>query len=449
MPSLEPHNNIPAQNTGRLVLIQEIRSLLISPALWTMLIIVSSLVGYSFMQAVALFSQASKTALDYPELATGMSPLVGIFVPTFGAYYLSQTLLLPFIAIRAIGLDKYNGTLKLLLQLPLSSFKLCGVKLAAMILVWLASLIPALLALVLWQKAGGHIFWPEIFCLLTGHALYSVTVITLAMFAATISDSLPTAAMFCLAATLGSWVLDFAASGKGDFIALLGNFSFTGMLRQFENGLLSSTYLISFLSIAVFFFLLTVFWLPPGKPNKQKIAATLACITGFVVINWASQQAPRFLDLTENKLHSFSPEYSQALQQLDKPLTITINLDVQDSRLLDLQQDVLGKLQRTVPHLLVRYNNNGTSGLFSKENNEDYGLIQYNYANKMDTSYSNSQEEILPIIFNLAGITPAKAVISTPRGYPLVTEIIKGNILFYGILPLFFLGLAGYFRKKT
>ena len=82
---------------ARLVLLQEIRNLLVAPALWVMFIIVSLLVGYSFFQAVDLFSQASRTALSYPEMASGMNPLEGIFMPTFGAYYLSQTLLLPFV----------------------------------------------------------------------------------------------------------------------------------------------------------------------------------------------------------------------------------------------------------------------------------------------------------------------------------------------------------------
>ncbi len=62
---------------SRVLLLQEIRALLISPALWVMLIILSLLVGYSFIQAVELFSQASQTALSYPDLASGMNPRGG------------------------------------------------------------------------------------------------------------------------------------------------------------------------------------------------------------------------------------------------------------------------------------------------------------------------------------------------------------------------------------
>ncbi|HHD57232.1 MAG TPA: ABC transporter permease, partial [Desulfobulbaceae bacterium] len=128
---------------ARILLQQEIYGLLLAPALWIMLIILSLLVGYSFIQAVDLFSRAGRTALSFPEMAQGMNPLDGIFVPTFGAYYLTETLLLPFVAIRLIGTDKQRGALKLLLQLPFSPFSLCGLKITAMGLVWLLSLVPA------------------------------------------------------------------------------------------------------------------------------------------------------------------------------------------------------------------------------------------------------------------------------------------------------------------
>ncbi|RUM40187.1 MAG: ABC transporter permease, partial [Desulfobulbus sp.] len=136
---------------ARLLLQQEICGLLLAPALWIMLIILSLLVGYSFIQAVNLFSQASQTALSFPEMAQGMNPLDGIFVPTFGSYYLAETLLLPFVAIRLIGTDKQSGALKLLLQLPFSPFALCGLKITAMGLVWLLSLVPAAMVLLQWH----------------------------------------------------------------------------------------------------------------------------------------------------------------------------------------------------------------------------------------------------------------------------------------------------------
>ena len=428
------------------MLIQEIRNLLLSPSLWIMLIIVSVLVGYSFIQAVALFSRASQTALSFPELASGMNPLEGIFVPTFGAYYLSQTLLLPFVAIRLIGLDKQSGALKLLLQLPLSSLSLCGLKITAMALVWLVSLLPAVSALILWKTLGGHIYLPELLLLLAGHGLYSLTIIAIAMFTAAISDSLPTAAMFCLAVTLGSWVLDFAASGQGGVLGTFGGLSLTNMLRQFENGLFSTLHLAFFLSLTTLFFLLSAIWLHPGRCLSLKFGKSFAVLMALGMIIFSAAARPGSVDVTENQRHSFNPAAVRALKKINRMLTITIHLDPQDSRLLDLEQDVLTKLRRSIPKLKINYVQNKATGLFSAGENDDYGLIHYEYAGRRDQSYSNSQEEILQIIYGLAGIhVPADH--SVPyEGYPLVADAAGYGWWFYVVLPFLFVcaGVYGY-----
>ncbi len=443
-----PLHEVPSKRQiARLILVQEIRSLLLSPALWLMLIIVSLLVGYSFIQAVNLFSQASRTALSYPEMASGMNPLEGIFVPTFGAYYLSQTLLLPFVAIRLIGLDKQSGALKLMLQLPLTSFALCGLKLSAMGIIWLISLLPAVLALILWHSLGGYIYPPEIITLLAGHGLYSLAVICIAMFAATISDSLPTAAMFCLAVTLGSWVLDFSASGQSGLLGTIGSLSLTNMLRQFENGLLSMSHVISFISIAMLLFLLTVTWLHPGQGQLLKSGRSLVALLILVLVVSAAQKVPQFMDVTENRRHSFNPADSRALQKLNKPLTITIHLDPQDSRLLDLEHDLLAKLRRSVATMHVKYAQIKSTGLFSASEDDNYGLIEYDYNGHHDKSYSNSQNEILPIIYNLAGLQVTPDAVPVYGGHPLVADAAGSRLWFYIFLPLLFLGGALLARK--
>ncbi len=432
---------------ARLLLQQEICGLLLAPALWIMLIILSLLVGYSFIQAVDLYSQASRTALSFPELAQGMNPLDGIFVPTFGAYYLAETLLLPFVAIRLVGLDKESGALKLLLQLSFSPLSLCGLKISAMGLVWLLSLLPAAMVLLQWHFLGGHIFFPEIALLFTGHALYSLTIITIAMFAATISGSLPTAAMFCLSITLGSWVLDFAAAGQSGVLSIISRFSLTGMLHQFENGLLTTGCVASFVAIALIFFLLSVVWLHPGKRLRNKLAASFfVVVIAFIPI--LSSFFPGYRDVSENKRHSLNTADSRALAQLDKPLTIIVHLNARDSRLLDLESDMLAKLRRIVPDLHIQYAAGKTTGLLSSNGDDKYGLIEYEYNGKHDESYSNSREEILSIIYKLAGSTVVALSAPPYPGYPLVTDVGAGKWLFYIVLPLLFLCGGLYSGKR-
>jgi ABC-type transport system involved in multi-copper enzyme maturation permease subunit len=107
-----------------------------------MLLMLCPLVGYSFFQTVALYGEASSAARDQPVLATSLSPLDGILVPTFGAFYVAVTLLFPFVAIRALGREKETGALKLLVQLPHQIPTLVATKLTAISVAWLIAVIP-------------------------------------------------------------------------------------------------------------------------------------------------------------------------------------------------------------------------------------------------------------------------------------------------------------------
>ena len=85
------------------LLAKELREIASGRALWIMLLIFCPLVGYSFFQAVSLYGEASAAAVDSPVLGSGLSPLDGVLVPTFGGLYLAATLLFPFVAIRTLG----------------------------------------------------------------------------------------------------------------------------------------------------------------------------------------------------------------------------------------------------------------------------------------------------------------------------------------------------------
>lgn len=428
---------------SRVLLGQEIRGLLASPSLWGMLFILSLLVGYSFVQAVDLFSQASRTALQYPDLASGMNPLEGVYVPTFGAYYLVETLLLPFVIIQLVGQDKHNGTLKLLLQLPLSTFTLNAIKMAAMGIVWILILLPGIVVLVFWHNLGGHIYWPEILTLLLGHTLYSLAIVCIAMVAAAISNSLPAASMMCLAVTLGSWVLTFAA-GNGGWLSLLDSWSLTTLLRQFERGLLSSVAITNILVWCLSCYIAASVWLHPGRRLAVRMKMILMGAVSISVLAALAIQMPGYVDVTENRKHSFNPADTQALQQMNEPLKITVHLSSEDSRRLDLEYKVLSKLRRIVPDLELVFPENQAAGLFGSPESDKYGLIEYEYAGKHDQSYSNSSFEILPLLHALSGQRIESDLKQNYPGYPLIADASGSKLWFYLLLPMsFLLGALG------
>ena len=126
----------------RPLLVKEVREVVSGRALWIMILILCPLVGYSFFQAVSLYGEASAAVLQSPVLATGLSPLDGVLVPTFGSFYVAVTLLFPFVAIRVLGREKESGALRLLVQLPYGTPTLIATKLVAVMAAWGLAFVP-------------------------------------------------------------------------------------------------------------------------------------------------------------------------------------------------------------------------------------------------------------------------------------------------------------------
>jgi len=190
----------PSQPSLSILIAKEWRDILAGHTVWILLLLLSALVGYSYVQAAALYAEASRSAIEHPEVARGLSPLDGIFVPTFGALYLANTFLFPFIAIRTIAGEKQTGSLKLLLQLPCNFSIVILAKVVVLATVWSGMAVICLTAVALWAWSGGHIGHCELANLLAGHFLYAAVVAGLALLAAALAESGATAAILTLAA---------------------------------------------------------------------------------------------------------------------------------------------------------------------------------------------------------------------------------------------------------
>src|SRR5260221_3999123 len=151
-------SSLPSPDTFRVqdaplrpLLVKELREILSGRALWTMLLLMCPLIGYSFFQAISLYGEASAAGLQSPVLAASLSPLDGVLVPTLGASYVAVTLLFPFVAIRVLGQEKESGALRLLVQMPYRSSTLITAKLAAVLAARALSSIPGLSAHATWR----------------------------------------------------------------------------------------------------------------------------------------------------------------------------------------------------------------------------------------------------------------------------------------------------------
>jgi ABC-type transport system involved in multi-copper enzyme maturation permease subunit len=416
------------------LLVKEVSELPSGRALWMMLLLLCPLIGYSFFQAVALYNEASAAARDQPQLATSLSPLDGFLVPTFGAFYVGVTLLFPFVAIRALGREKETGSLKLLVQLPYQIPALVAAKLAAVSVAWLIAVIPVATALVLWLSFGGHLNPLETSNLLLGHLLYGLLIGALALFAAAISDNSATAAIVTLAFTIGSWVLDFALAGQSGALGWISRLSLTQALRTFEQGLLSAALVLGMCAAIAGFATLAGIWLHPGASLRHKITRTTFCVGLAGLLLAGATQLRKSIDVSEDKRNSFPAADQRALAELNEPLLVTVRLAPEDPRYIDLQRNVLSKLERIVPNVTIHLETAGQS-VIGSSGEVSYGEIEYSYGGHSAKSRSTSHREALPLIYGLAGVpVPAPQPGEDYPGYPLVAD---GWIA----LPWFFLAL--------
>lgn len=414
---------------------KEIRDLLAGRAFWALLLLLSPLVGYGFDQAMLLYAEASRATAQSPELARSLSPFDGVVVPAFGALYLATTFLFPFVAIRAVAAEKQDGAHKLMQQLPYRTFVVVAVKVAVLGFAWLLMAAVCLSALLLWTLQGGHLSVSEVAIVMAGHTLYAAVVAGIGLSAAAITGSMATAAILTLAATLGFWVLDFAASSDASALGALSGLSLTAVLRQFERGIFSLGTTAATLAAACGLVCLAAVWWPAGQRASARALATAGVAVFTVAAVVATSQVSLYADAREDRRNSFSLGEAAALGQLSQRLTVTVNLRPEDPRYIDFSNGVLGKLVRTVPDIAVNRIASGRSEFFT-QGDDGYGQISLAYGGRYARTRSTSANEILPLIYELTGLQQPQAAAPTPfPGYPLVADPRPSRLWFYAILP--------------
>jgi len=421
----------------------EVRQLLTGRAWLGLTLILSYLVGSTFAQAVGIFTEGSRSVLTSPDLAQGMNPFDGILVPTFGSAYLVATLLLPFVAIRQIAQDRESGALKLLLGLGCSPRWIVLRKFLVLALAWAAFLIVPLSAAFLWGRAGGYLHCPELVGLWFGHLLYGFVVIALAILAGSLGRSAATSSLLVLAATLGSWVLDFEGAAGGGWLSRLAPLSLTQALRPLERGLLPLGHLITWPILLFVALGLAALWLHPGRSVVRKFLSSIAGIIVVLAVFMGGPRIQRSWDLTEDRRHSFPIAVERSLGQIPGELDIEVRLDSEDPRWMDLERGILHRLQRVVPHIRVaRTIATAAFGRRGQTSDDHYGEVIYRYQGREDMSRSTSSEEILPLIYTLTGIRPpADGLEVAYAGHPKLLDTPPGMYWFRLFLPLLALAL--------
>jgi hypothetical protein len=150
-----------------------------------------------------------------------------------------------------------------------------------------------------------------------------------------------------------------------------------------------------------------------------------------------ASKARLYADVTEDRRNSLSAAQEAALQRLTLPLAVTVYLAPDDPRLVDFNRSILSKLRRLVPNLTVTIADTSKT-LLGPASDDRYGIVTYDYGGKHEESRSTSSEEVLPLLYGLAGVTVTASGAGTYPGYPLQGDTTFAAVWFYGALPLLF-----------
>jgi len=410
-------------------------------------LLIGPLAGHSFITAVDLYAEASGIAGGPSALAQGLSPLDGIFVPTFGAYDLAVTLLFPFVAIRVIAAERTSGAWKLMLQSPAGVPAMLFAKAVALLMAWLLAWIPGLIAVLFWKLYGGWIAIPETLNLLLGHLLRMILASGVAVAAAALANSAASAAIVTLGFTVGTWVLEFVAAGRGGWLQKAASFTPASALRIFEQGLFRLSTVTVTLLLGLAGFTLAAIWLRQGDAPRIRWIRTALAVAVFTMALYTASLPRAAWDVSENRRNSFPEADEVALRRIRDPLLITVYLAAEDPRRLDLDRNILSKLERILPHVDIVYAARSRSGLFEAPG-DHYGEIWYEIGGRKQMSRSTTEHIVLDNLYQLAQAPPPSNSEIEPPGHPLPARPTGAALLYYLAWPLA-VALAAWLNFRT
>ena len=229
---------------------RELRSLFLSPLAWTLLAVVSAILGYMFSAQVDFFLQIQPRLPGMPN-APGATEI--IVAPLLGNAAIVLLLIMPLLTMRLVSDELRNQTLSLLFSAPLTMSDIVFGKYVGMLgFIAILTLLIALMPLSL--LAGGRLDMGMVASGLLGLFLMLAAFSAVGLFMSTLTAQPTIAAVSTFGALLLLWIIDWSGQGAGVL-------SYLSMLRHYEallRGIFNSTDVIYYLLVIAGFIVLSI-----------------------------------------------------------------------------------------------------------------------------------------------------------------------------------------------
>ena len=431
----------------RWLLRKEWRELLVSRAWWAMLAAMGPLVGVSFISAMRTYAEVSGLGGTAAGVGEALSPLVGVWAPTFSACEIAAAFLLPFVAIRLVGGDRQSGALKLELQRPMTPIARVGAKAIVLLAGWLIAMAAPLVAVALWKLYGGVTYAPELLTIVGGHILNAGLTVALAAAAASLAEHPSTAAIVTLGVTVGTWIVNFVAAVQGGFWERAAGYTPTAMVAEFQHGLVRVDVVLIALALILAGLALAAVWMRLGVRVSRRVYESIGVGAAAALVIAACTFVKASADTSENRMNSFPERDEEVLRRIPGPLRIEVHLAPEDPRRVDLERRALSKLRRVMPAVRIDYVSSTSIGLF-EQTSEHYGEIRYELGGRQTTSRVTTAEGVLEAIYDVAGVRAPDEDDDVFRGHPLAAPATGAPIIFYAVWPASVLAAAALAGRR-
>lgn len=219
------------------------------------------LAGYFFYTNLVYYSlisfQVAQQAAQNPQLLGQVTPHQIVFRPLFQVLAIVLILLVPLLTMRLLAEEKRSGTAELLFTYPLTDWGVILGKFLAALLVYLVLLAFTLI----YAAALGFITRLDWGALLTGYlgmALLGGSLLSLGLFASSLTENQIIAAVAAFAILLLLWIIGLVQELGGGFWGRF--FQYLSIMDHYDNftrGVIDTRDLVYHLSFMFFFLFLT------------------------------------------------------------------------------------------------------------------------------------------------------------------------------------------------
>lgn len=230
---------------------KEMRQYLMTPLAWIVWVLFIILVGVVFDFFVGRLA----------DMYAGQEQTVSdvFVVPFFNFVRFTLLFFVPFFSMPLFAAEKGSGTLELLFTYPLTEGQLIFGKMLAA-LTTCAIMLAWIMLPIFWLSRYGTMDWPVVLCCILGNMLLMLDYLALGMFASSLTGSQVVAFVATFAPLMLLWLAaplseHFTLTNK--FAAFFHECSLLDHYESFSRGIINSTDVLFYLSMAAFFIFLT------------------------------------------------------------------------------------------------------------------------------------------------------------------------------------------------